>query len=70
MASLCTLVTSGQVASTAVRLRSFASARRAGLTPWALKTTMEPLGTSYSSSMNFTPRPRNRSTTCRLCTIS
>ena len=47
-----------------------ASARIAGLTPWALKTTIEPSGASSIDSTKITPRPRKRSTTCRLWTIS
>ena len=44
IASRCTLVTSGQVASIACRSRSAAACTTAGETPCALKTTCEPVG--------------------------
>ena len=54
--SICTLVTSGQVASnTAGRARA-ASSRTACETPCALKITVAPSGTSASSSTNTAPR--------------
>ena len=70
IASRCTLVTSGQVASIARRSRSAASRRIAGETPWALNSTVWPFGTSCSPSTKTTPRLRNRSTIGRLWTIS
>ena len=42
--SICTLVTSGQVASNTCRPRASASARTACDTPWAENTTMAPAG--------------------------
>src|SRR5215469_1812696 len=70
MASKCTLVTSGQVASMTWSPRPFASWRTAGDTPWALKITVASSGTSWSSSTKCAPLARRASTTCRLCTIS
>lgn len=54
-ASACTLLTNGHVASTTRRPRRRASARTAGETPWAENTTVEPSGTSSSSSTNTAP---------------
>ena len=68
--SMCTFVTSGQVASKTRRPRRRASACTAFGTPWALKITVASAGTSSSSSTNTAPSPRNRSTTKRLCTTS
>src|SRR5215469_1098641 len=70
MASRCTLVTRGQVASMTWSPRCFASWRTAGDTPWALKITVASSGTSWSSSTKCAPLARSASTTCRLCTIS
>ena len=70
LASTCTLVTSGQVASTERRLRASALACTLGATPWAENTTVSPSGTSVSSSTNTAPRARSCSTTCLLWTIS
>ncbi len=52
---MCTLVTSGQVASKTFRPRRCASACTAFDTPWALKMTVAPSGTSSSSSTNTAP---------------
>ena len=68
-ASLCTLVTSGQVASMECRLRTLASARTCGATPCAEKTTTSPSGTSTASSTNTAPRSSSAATTCLLWTI-
>jgi BRCT domain type II-containing protein len=68
-ASLCTLVTSGQVASMVCRLRALASARTCGATPCAEKTTTAPSGTSAASSTNTAPRFSSDATTCLLWTI-
>ena len=68
-ASLCTLVTSGQVASMVCRLRALASARTCGATPCAEKTTTAPSGTSAVSSTNTAPRFSSDATTCLLWTI-
>src|SRR5438094_4214974 len=70
MASRCTLVTSGHVASTTRRPRRRASWRTAGEMPWALKITVASSGTSSSSSTNIAPFWRSVSTTSRLWTIS
>src|SRR5215467_1829731 len=70
MASRCTLVTSGQVASMTRNPRRRASWRTAGETPCALKMTVASSGTSSSSSTKWAPLARRASTTCRLCTIS
>src|SRR5712692_2677209 len=70
MASRCTLVTSGQVASITRSPRRRASWRTAGETPCALKMTVASSGTSSSSSTKWAPLARSASTTCRLCTIS
>jgi hypothetical protein len=69
LASLCTLVTSGQVASIVRRLRAAASSCTTGATPCAEKTTVAPSGTSSVSSTKIAPRVSNARTTCRLCTI-
>ena len=58
-----TLVTSGQVASNTLSPRRSASARTACETPWALKITVAPSGTSSSSSTNTAPRCLSSSTT-------
>ena len=50
--------------------RSAASACTAGETPCAEKTTVEPSGTSSSSSTKIAPRSVRFATTCLLCTIS
>ena len=65
-----TFVTSGQVASNTVSPRRAASSRTARETPWALKITVAPSGTSSSSSTKIAPRERRRSTTKRLWTTS
>src|SRR5215831_8579340 len=70
MASRCTLVTSGQVASMTRNPRRCASWRTAGEMPWALKMTVASSGTSSSSSTKCAPLVRSASTTWRLCTIS
>jgi hypothetical protein len=49
------LVTSGQVASKTWKPRRAASVRSALLTPWALKISVAPGGTSSSSSMKIAP---------------
>src|SRR5690554_6417216 len=67
---MCTLVTSGQVASNTLRPRSAASSCTALETPWALKMTMTSSGISCSSSTNTAPRLRRSSTTNLLCTTS
>src|SRR5690348_2410921 len=68
-ASLCTLVTSGHVASTVRSPRSRASTRTCGATPCAENTTTAPAGTSPTSSTNTAPRASSDATTCALCTI-
>src|SRR5262245_34967572 len=70
MASRCTLVTSGQVASMTRSPRRRASSRTAGEMPWALKITVASSGTSSSSSTKMAPFWRRVSTTRRLWTIS
>src|SRR5262249_20245648 len=70
MASRCTLVTGGQVASITRSPRGRASSRTAGEMPWALKITVASSGTSSSSSTKMAPFWRSVSTTRRLCTIS
>ena len=70
MASTCTFVTSGQVASIVNSLRAFAASRIAGLTPWAEYISTPPSGTSSTRSTKVTPRSVKRSTTARLWTIS
>ena len=70
LASTCTLVTSGQVASMVARPRVPALACTLGATPCAEKTTVSPSGTSVSLSTKMAPRSRSCSTTCLLCTIS
>src|SRR5665647_214806 len=67
VASLWTLVTSGQVASIVLRPRAAASACTCGETPCAENTTVDPCGTSASSSTNTAPRA-SRSSTCLLYT--
>ena len=62
-------MTSGQVASIVVSRRAFASACTVGATPWALKTTVAPSGTSSVSSTNTAPAASSVRTTCALCTI-
>ena len=69
-ASLCTFVTSGQVASKVFSDSFAASACTAGLTPWAEKITCAPSGTSSVSCTKIAPRSVSVSTTYRLCTIS
>ena len=69
LASMCTLVTSGHVASMVRNPRSVASVLTAGDTPWAENTTSEPVGTSSSSSTKTAPRCSRVSTTCLLWTI-
>jgi hypothetical protein len=49
------LVTSGQVASKTWKPRSAACTRTALATPWALKTSVAPGGTSARSSMKIAP---------------
>ena len=68
--SLCTLVTSGQVASIVLRFRAAACSCTAGDTPWAEKTTVAPSGTSSVSLTKMTPRFSRVETTCLLWTIS
>jgi hypothetical protein len=63
------LVTSGQVASIALRLRARACSCTSGATPWAEKTTVEPSGTSSFSSTKTAPCCSSVLTTCLLCTI-
>ncbi|SHU68616.1 Uncharacterised protein [Mycobacteroides abscessus subsp. abscessus] len=63
LASWCTLVTSGQVASMVFRLRSAAFSWTVGATPWAEKTTMAPSGTSSVSSTKMAPALASVSTT-------
>src|SRR5215510_1675417 len=70
MASRCTLVTSGHVASMTRSPRRRASSRTAGEMPWALKITVASSGTSSSSSTKMAPFWRRVSTTRRLCTIA
>src|SRR5262249_5718463 len=70
MASRCTLVTGGQVASITRSPRRRASSRTAGEMPWALKITVASSGTSSSSSTKMAPFWRRVSTTRRLWTIS
>ncbi len=70
MASVWTLVTSGHVASMTRSRRAIADSRTAGETPWALKMTVAPSGTSSSSSTKTAPFWRSASTTWRLWTIS
>ena len=67
---MCTLVTKGHVASKTLRDRRAASIWIARETPWALKITVAPSGTSFSSSTNTAPIVRSRSTTYLLCTTS
>ncbi|MNC70236.1 hypothetical protein D3C75_1210280 [compost metagenome] len=52
---MCTLVTSGQVASNTLRARDLAISRTVLATPWAEKMTMLSSGTSSSSSTNTAP---------------
>ncbi len=68
--STCTLVTSGQVASNTRSPRDAASLRTAFDTPWALKITVLPGGTSASASTNTAPLLFRSSTTYLLCTTS
>src|SRR5262245_3194072 len=70
MASRCTLVTRGHVASITRSPRRRASSRTAGEMPWALKITVASSGTSSSSSTKMAPFCRRVSTTRRLWTIS
>ena len=49
--------------------RSAAAARTAGETPWAEKITVEPGGTSSTSSTKIAPRSSSSRTTCALWTI-
>jgi transposase len=70
LTSMCTLVTSGQVASNTLSPRRAACSRTVRATPWALKITVASSGTSSSSSTNTAPRSRKFSTTNRLCTTS
>ena len=60
LTSMCTLVTSGHVASNTVSPRVGASASTARETPCAEKITVAPSGTSSSSSTNTAPRARSR----------
>ena len=69
LASWCTFVTSGQVASIVRSCRAAASSCTAGETPWALKTTTAPSGTSSVSSTKIAPRRSSVATTCLLWTI-
>ena len=82
LASLCTLVTRGQVASIVASPNSSARRRTAGLTPWAEKTTVsESLcpperafpfkdSISFRSSTKWVPWVcSNRRTTVSLCTM-
>ena len=69
LASECTLVTRGQVASMVRSERCAASSCTAGDTPCALKTTTEPSGTSSVSSTKTAPRRSSVATTCLLWTI-
>ena len=52
---MCTLVTSGQVASNTLKPRAAASLRTACDTPCALKTSVAPGGTSARFSMKIAP---------------
>ena len=63
MASRWTFVTSGHVASITRSRRSVAASRTAGDTPWALKMTVAPAGTSSSSSTKMAPFSLRASTT-------
>ena len=69
LASLCTLVTSGQVASIARNRRSAALRCTSGATPCAESTTVAPSGTSSSLSTKIAPCCSSRRTTWMLCTI-
>ena len=69
LASLCTLVTSGQVASIARSWRSAALRCTSGATPCAESTTVAPSGTSSSLSTKIAPCCSSRRTTWMLCTI-
>ena len=68
--SRCTLVTSGQVASNTFRPRRSASLRTAWETPWALKITVAPSGTSSQLLDEHRAARFRSSTTKRLCTTS
>ena len=70
LTSWCTLVTSGQTASTTNPPRERAAATTSGAEPWAESITGRPCGTSSMSSTNTTPRSSKRFTTRWLCTIS
>ena len=67
---MCTLLTSGQVASTKTILRAIAAAGTDFGTPWAEKITGLSDGHSSSVSTKIAPFERNSSTTYLLCTIS
>ena len=67
---MCTLATSGQVASITGRFRPAASLSTFSETPWALKMVTAPSGTSSISSTKTAPFLRRSSTTRLLCTIS
>jgi hypothetical protein len=69
LASWCTFVTSGHVASIVRSSRSLAWARTSGDTPCAENTTSAPGGTSSVSSTKIAPRSLRVSTTCTLWTI-
>ncbi len=69
LASLCTLVTSGQVASMAVSPRALADSRTSGAMPCAENTITLPSGTSSVSSTKIAPSFSSSLTTCLLCTI-
>lgn len=69
-ASLCTLVTSGQVASIVASLPRAASSCTTGATPCAENITMEPGGTSSVRSTKMAPFFSSVWTTYLLCTIS
>jgi len=67
--SMCTLATSGQVASNTLSPLAAASATIFFDTPCAEKITVPPRGTWSSSSTNTAPLRRRFSTTNLLCTI-
>ena len=67
---MCTLVTSGQVASNTNTFLASASFLTCCDTPWALKITVAPSGTSAISSTKIAPLLISSSTTVRLCTTS
>jgi len=60
---VCTLRTSGQVASITVSRRRALCSRTSGATPCALKSSVAPNGTSSTDSTNTTPQLSNALTT-------